>query len=1199
MSKTPTSSSTHEIDTLTDPDVDSSPLSESRASGLVLLVGDSRLLREVAARLREAGISTHACHAASDAIDIMRSRPVWVSVVLDYFDDGTAFDVAMSSCGTGTDMILLYSPRSIPDVIRAIRSGSEVRLFPQSASAEAVAVCCTDLYSKRAAAEARRSDRRAFPRFLPEAIRIENPPMSELIDLAPGGLAFRSEASFDDDSQLEVALRIGRAATLRLAGRVVRQTRDNLDRNCVALQFVAPPERAQRILLGVARRHLATRGLRDMQRRFREGSSSDVVPIARRERIEAFLVQAMNEGLSLTIQSATGGIVWQSSVLSVSSHNSAMEIRVPPASFAIAPGQTLDILLVHEFESYLFDVTLVDVGVTRFVCELPRVIYYSEKRSRIRHHLPLAEQLMVRVRDPRRHDGWLSFPLLELSSMGASFLADLNRALILPGSVFDPVLVTAGDTQILKERGEVRHVTATPESGDYKVGLRFTRDTGPLRRVAEPSLRFTLDNAPATTATSRSQLLRFTNLSGEELVALLNKTSGMGDFSGPVVLILPSWGHSKESFCGYALSLIENFERVGAPLAVLRIDYSHHKGQSYVPTSNRASGRESLGFTFSHALDDAQSAIEFCHNNPIFTPTSLTLVAPSFNGQLALRLAATESRIGHLILPTSTPATRELMKNASGGVDYVGEARRGHRFGQVDFLGLLVDMDAVTADAIRNRLAFLSDAEDDIRRISARVTWLIGRHDAWIDENQVAQLLRHAAHSTVELVVVESGHIPTRDESVLVATEVTRAVMDQHGLETTDLVVSSPDRLDLLQRDEWDRAPRTHLSSHHDYWQGYLLGETNESLGYEILAFTDAYQDFAAVQLELLDPRYGQTALDAGAGTGQLAARLLESTHPLPQCLELVDLVPSALGRARRRLERCSRAAELELSWRSVDLQVSQLTPVRRFIDGEYPSISSLRGRISGLTNEIIECLEAEYRSPLAPLLHRAIRGERAPLNSLKHLDQTTFQAVVELGRAARLLRNTLVVADLDPKHALEGRLLLARGGAASFSTRQLAFGLLDFGDSGAPQQLPFVSDKYDRILCSLVLPYLRNPDETLSELVRALRPGGRIVVSTMKPDTDISKLQEDLVHKVNSGTLRPPTGFTLDRILAELRCYANSAGRLLRLTEEGTFNFLRSDELRTLLENVELTDISIRACFGNPTQAFVASGTKPPAASP
>jgi 2-polyprenyl-3-methyl-5-hydroxy-6-metoxy-1,4-benzoquinol methylase len=49
----------------------------------------------------------------------------------------------------------------------------------------------------------------------------------------------------------------------------------------------------------------------------------------------------------------------------------------------------------------------------------------------------------------------------------------------------------------------------------------------------------------------------------------------------------------------------------------------------------------------------------------------------------------------------------------------------------------------------------------------------------------------------------------------------------------------------------------------------------------------------------------------------------------------------------------------------------------------------------------------------------------------------------------------------------------------------------------GSVEQLPFEDATFDTVLCTEVLEHLRSPQQGVSELIRVLAPGGRIVITT------------------------------------------------------------------------------------------------------
>jgi len=152
---------------------------------------------------------------------------------------------------------------------------------------------------------------------------------------------------------------------------------------------------------------------------------------------------------------------------------------------------------------------------------------------------------------------------------------------------------------------------------------------------------------------------------------------------------------------------------------------------------------------------------------------------------------------------------------------------------------------------------------------------------------------------------------------------------------------------------------------------------------------------------------------------------------------------------------------------------------------------------------------------------------------------------------------------------------------------------VLDPGDVAVDEKLDLQDEAYDRILASLMLSYLFNPEETLHELHRALKPGGRLVASTVKPDTDISTIFMDFVEGVNSGRIPPPEGLERERFIEELRTYTGSAAFLLRLAEEQTFHLFTEKDLRAMFEAVGFHTLEVRQSFGDPPQAFVCVAVK------
>ncbi|MBN2193629.1 MAG: methyltransferase domain-containing protein [Polyangiaceae bacterium] len=1151
-----------------------------------------------ALRALERDGTAHVAESAAEALEVLSRDEAWVLIAAPRVGAEPGLDLARAATVRDPDLaaLVLYDVASLPDVVRTVRAGTNLRFLSRDGDPEHLTQLVRSLLATRREEERRRADRRAFPRTTPAELGVVEPANSALVDITPEGIALYTEQRLRLGGPLGIVLRAGDRTTLRVPAEVLRCAEDPLGRWVVAARFTTVSPTARKVLEHLIRRHLVAQGPREMQRQFREAAGQDVIPIVARDRIAAFLARVSEEQVLASVNTGAGAMSWKAHLQGVDPDRRRFELAVPATVAGIAPGQQLDVLLQYEFESYLFESRLARVALLNLECEFPSVVYYSEKRSRTRLHLQ-DQALRLGFPHPKGDDTWLEFGVLDVSSTGASFVTDLERVVILPGTLIDPIRLTLGGRAVLSERAEVRHVTLLGEERAFKVGVRFA-PTRFSRRAAAGAALGVPDARPAgraEPAIHQAKVVKFTNSDGEEIVGLLNVTARGIGATGPVVIIPPAWGLSKEAFSAYSLTWIESCARIAQPAAVLRFDYTHHKGESYISPENCSPGREAMDFALSRAVGDILAAVQFCFSTPLFTPSEVVLFGPSFSAPVALRAATLDSRIGHLVCPMGAPNSQEAVKNASGGLDYFGAYQRGVRPGIVDFLGMTVNMDRIAADAVRSRLAFAADAEDDLARLGIPVSWFAGREDRWINPRQVEKLLERGGVDRCELTVLNTGHLPTRDEGLVVAAEVARTVLRRLRLDPLAAVVISPSLLDSIQAAEGDRAPRARVASADGYWRQYLLGKHDDSLGFDVLARSSAYQDFATAQLDLLQLAGGERVLDAGGGTGQLIHHLLSRWQgPLPQSVEVVDLVPEALERARQRLPTARRWGEVEVLLRAVNLESSRLTPVRRFLAGEYHGIAALRGRIRGLRDDVVERLAREYELSTAGRLHSIIRGALVDRTDLDFLDPGLHGPVIDLGRAARLVCGALSAADLRQEYAAESQRLLEGQGRGAVHAGHVAFEVLDFGEAVLPEALDLETATYDRIVCSLVLPYLQNPDETVAELVRALRPGGILVVSTMKPDVDISQLQARLVEDVRTGAVGGAPERSSGELLDEVRAQTGAAAFLFRLTQEGTFRFMTPDDLSRLLVAAGLKDIRFRAAFGQPPQAYAASGRKP-----
>ena len=127
---------------------------------------------------------------------------------------------------------------------------------------------------------------------------------------------------------------------------------------------------------------------------------------------------------------------------------------------------------------------------------------------------------------------------------------------------------------------------------------------------------------------------------------------------------------------------------------------------------------------------------------------------------------------------------------------------------------------------------------------------------------------------------------------------------------------------------------------------------------------------------------------------------------------------------------------------------------------------------------------------------------------------------------------------------------------------------------------LPFPDHSFDRVVCNLVLGYVRDPLFTLREYLRVLTPQGRLVISNLKPYADLSAIYRNFVD----------TAQTKDQVEEGRRLLDNS-GRIKEREGEGTFHFHYQTELESLLRAAGVSRPRVYSTFGN--QALIAVAEK------
>lgn len=567
----------------------------------------------------------------------------------------------------------------------------------------------------------------------------------------------------------------------------------------------------------------------------------------------------------------------------------------------------------------------------------------------------------------------------------------------------------------------------------------------------------------------KSEIKDFSNGEDRNLRAYIDSYGSFKDCIA--VVIPPSWGKTKETLVGLSETILATFSDANESVTVMRFDGTERRGESYVSPECRVAGSEYHKFTFSGAVKDIQAAVDYLHLNPESRPRATILVTFSL-ASIEGRRAASENLGGNIsgwVSVVGLPELQGALRMMSGGIDYGYGLLRGVRFGLHELAGVVADMDATGGDAIKSGLAFLEGARVDMAKSNIPITWIHGKHDAWIDLEKVEEILSCGNTSNRKLIEIPTGHeIRESHEALQTFQLISEEITEMAGVGRLRGVL--PDLESLSRRREREEIRiRERPRDLRIFWRDYLLGR-DLGAGMELLSATSAYRDMMRLQIRELACASGDCIADLGAGNGDFSILLKDERPDLDSVsVNAVDYVPEALARCRTR-------------------------------------VSALGG---------------PYGIRVHPLL---------------------------------------IDLNLDS--------------ASSIALRDSAC---------------------DGVVASLIINYIDRPMLFLSEILRILKPNGRLVVSGLKKDADISKLYIDAWAEMKFVPQDPGSDIKDVRKLDELaRGFLNHASRLLQLAEQGVFHLMGSDDLVELVSRAGFRDVTAKLSLGDPPQAVVVSAVRP-----
>ncbi|TVR72769.1 MAG: methyltransferase domain-containing protein [Spirochaetaceae bacterium] len=831
----------------------------------------------------------------------------------------------------------------------------------------------------------------------------------------------------------------------------------------------------------------------------------------------------------------------------------------------------------------------------------PERIHRTDNRSAARKRVFEDTGITLYPGGEERGGAGLIGDLIDISWRG--FLCELtvHHGVATGFGVGTPVTYTVDSRYGLMSHGRIRHLSTLRETANERV-VQIGVETGVHRRTChrrvvsatewESRLSAVGTASGGTRPRCVSRRVEYRNRRGQAIAALVNQ---VGHGENPTVIVIPpAFGKKKETLAPLAATLCFNFARAGHPIVVIRFDGINRPGESYNQTDHPARGYEMLHYRPTQGVDDMRTTLDYVYNNPDFDPARVILITSSMSSVDARKFLLSEGkRVTAWVSLMGVAAARTTLMNVLAGTDIVANHKLNVRSGVRGMLGHLVNMDILARDLIEQKYAFLTDARFDLARIDLPVLWILGEHDHWVDPREVEDIMSVESGAPRELVQIPTGHNLRNSND---AAEAFRMITDYcAGIADAGFSAVVPPRevvLAMVAREREAVFQPLDIGEVSAYWHSYLLGNRHDSEGYDFYDKLVEFRRFITTEAALLDPAPGQVVADIGCGTGLLAREILRRLSARGGSvgaglteIAAFDLVPEALERAK---EKClalvaekGNLDDVSLRFEVQNLEPNRFLPVLDFVEHLELPVHYLAGRIEGLPDSVIE---RWYRQG-DPELGAFLRG--TPGASPVSLPEEPYAR--ELNRASRFVRGLLSVGDLQT--APPGLPDSAPAPPGTYRSDDLTFRLLSFGSSSVPEREDVPPRIYDAVAASLFISYILNPDYLLAELHRSMKPGGRILLSSMRPDSDVSKIFTDYIHRLDAGAEEKPQ-------LAAAQAMLNEAAALFELEEDGYFRFYTGEELCALLKASGFRDVKAVTSLGEPSQAFIATGiavTDPP----
>ena len=839
---------------------------------------------------------------------------------------------------------------------------------------------------------------------------------------------------------------------------------------------------------------------------------------------------------------------------------------------------------------------------------LPERIYHNDRRWSRRFPAEKAELILSA---PHLNEGIMRLPVYDISEGGCSVLAH-RESLITVGMKFPSIEMRKGKQTEKHDGATVVRLVPFDRSNNWLVGLNFidtSNDRDAFSRIEGKSVQPSIMSSAIRLAAMAKQKIRsmivgkqpsarekvcvahYKNTRGHRVASILDASfdlQGEPPNVDVTVVIAPPFMVRKEVFGLLARTLVDNFRALGVNGVVSRFDLTHTVGESEVDPELEEKGCPYLNWTYSQYESDLHGSLKYLGRR--FRPKYHVLLTYSVAAIPARRLLADghEPKADLWIAPFGCPDAQDMLKNLLAGVDLFQNYLDGKTLEPFLLYGRLGDPNGAVPDAIRRGMAFLEDARKDMEKITIPVTWILGTYDYMVTRQRVRQMLNAPGGGIREIIELEAGHFLKSGPEAIESYKLIAETIFKHLFRTNKTAVEPDLALFARQSEaEWGRTKRLKITNTEEFWNRHLFGTSSEMEGYDILLYNPEYVEFLHEQAISLDVQSGMRVADIGCGTGNLSIAALKAAGMNGDRLDLVcsDLVPEAIHRTREKIEQLINSSAngnysgLNLDFKVVDLETARLTPLYEFLSGKLYGPLAFNGRIEGLNTTTLRKISESY----GPRLHKILHGEDASVDEIMKicpdLDEVEAITVRDMSRASRFLKNALKPEDLKP------------GKTEAKIADDLILNHISFGNAMRDCTVDLPSNAFDRIGASLVLPYLYDPKSVVKEFYRALAPGGKIVLSSLKPNFDSSKSYMEEAEEIGKRT--DLTDEDKGRLLASLREFSAFVATLIELEDNSRFKFFSTHELAALMDEAGFCNINFKESLGNPPTAIIVSAEK------